>query len=162
MGSFLFRFLGLPAICLLVGFAGGWKLRGDADAASAVHAAQNVIKAVQRQSSVNTAVAVKAQAQQDRIVYRTQTLIKEIPKYVTVEADSRCSISMGFGRLLNDAARGDVQASPPTSDQLADTPSTLDLVTVGRSVVGNYGTANEQAIQLNNILDWAKASGLEN
>jgi len=160
MSAFLFRWLGLPSLCLLIGLGAGWKLRGDADAASALHAAQGVIKAVQRQSTVNETVAVKAQAQQDRIVYRTQTLVQEVPKYVTIQADSRCVIPLGFGRLLNDAASGNVSAAPSGPGQSADTPSTLDLVAVGRSVVSNYGAANLSATEVNNLLDWAQASGL--
>ena len=160
MSAFLFRWLGLPAICLLIGFAGGWKLRGDADAGAAVHQLKGVVAAVQKQGAVNTTVAIKAQATQDRIVYRTQTLIQEVPKYVTVEADSRCVIPLGFGRLLNDAASGNVPAAPTGPGQSADTPSTLDLVAVGRSVAGNYGKANLSAAEVNDLLDWAKASGL--
>lgn len=75
-----------------------------------------------------------------RTVYRD--LIKEVPVYVTAEADRRGYVPYGFVRLLDAAAAGRPAPAPvPGSAPGADeAPSGFVLSDVAGSVVGNYET----------------------
>lgn len=84
-----------------------------------------------------------------QIEERTRTIVKEVPRYVTVEADRACPIPAGFVRLHDAAAAGEdgVPADPPagSSDAAA---SGVALSTVAATVVDNYGTCQRNAEQL--------------
>ena len=85
---------------------------------------------------------------------RTQTIIREVPVYVTPEADARCVIPVGFVRLHDSAAEGRPVEPTGTPDAPAEGVS---LSTVTETVVGNYGAAHENAEQLRALQDWIRA-----
>lgn len=102
-----------------------------------------VVVVVQRQGAVNAAVQAAQAAEQSRIRIVTKTLIKEVPTYVTPKADARCVVPDGFVRLHDAAAAGvELPAVPDRAGQPPDTPSGLELSSVGRTVVANYGACN--------------------
>ena len=101
-------------------------------------AAKQDARAAEVSAEVRQATAEK------QVEYRTvtKTLIKEVPKYVTVTSDSRCVVPLGFVRL-HDLAAGSGQAFVPAAPGgSVETPSGLDLSTVSSTVVANYGTAH--------------------
>ncbi len=84
-----------------------------------------------------------------------ETIIKEVPIYVTKESDARCVIPAGFVRVHDDAAANRV--SEPTGNAHA-APSGVALSAVAETVAGNYATCHQNAEQLKAIQDWLKAT----
>lgn len=57
----------------------------------------------QKAKSDKLALDLIAEQQKKKVVYKTIT--KEVPKYVTIEADSNCPVPDGFVGLWNDASQ---------------------------------------------------------
>ena len=81
------------------------------------------------------------------------TLTKEIPIYVTAQADARCLVPVGFARV-HDAAATDVLPGPPGAADAQ--PSDLALSAVAGTVVDNYTTCHVAAAQLTALQDWVR------
>lgn len=90
--------------------------------------------AITRKTEEQTTAAVE----RIKVVYRD--LIKEVPTYVTPEADRRCDLPVGFVRLHDQAAAGLPQVSAPAGD-VRDAPSGVPLSAASGVIVGNYGVA---------------------
>lgn len=63
---------------------------------------------VERLQAVNRQVEVRYMDRVRTVQGKTQTIVKEVPRYVTQIDDSRCAIPDGFISLLNAAAQGRV------------------------------------------------------
>lgn len=74
------------------------------------------------------------------------TITKEIPVYVTVEADAACPIPVGFVRVHNAAAEG-VPLGEPAGDSNAPAAG-LTLSAVAATVNDNYAACHENAEQV--------------
>ena len=149
-----YRLLALTAIGIaLVGF--GW-IKG------ASHVQAQWDAAIQQQA-LQTAAARERQAQAtvkvvtqyvDRVrVVREkgETIIKEVPVYVPVQADAACTINRGFVRLHDAAAAGEL----PTALGDADAPAEgLALSAVAGTLAANYQTCHENAEQLRALQAW--------
>ena len=66
------------------------------------------------------------------------TIVKEVPVYVPVQADAACTINRGFVRLHDAAAAG------------------LALSAVAGTVAGNYQSCHENAEQLRALQAWVR------
>lgn len=141
MMGFLFKFFVLPVLCLAAGFTAGWKVHDWRDASAEVTSVKRVVRVVQRQGTVNQAVAVDQQAVQDRIRTVTKTIIEKVPIYVTAKADAHCVVPTGFVRMHDAAALG-LPPVPVGDGRSIDGPSGLELSTVADTVVANYGACN--------------------
>ena len=84
---------------------------------------------VERLQAVNRQVEVRYMDRVRVVQAKAQTIVKEVPKYVTQIDDSRCVIPDGFVRLLNAAAQGDVP-------EPAGTTSAAEPATVAGSLPG--------------------------
>jgi hypothetical protein len=135
------------------GFLAGWRAHGWKDAAAAAKAEVHAIHVVQTQAAVAQKVAVRQQAAQDRVRVVTRTITKEIPAYVTLEADAGCVVPDGFRRLHDAAAAGVLPAAEPPGKS-ADAPSGLALSAVADTVSRNYGICHETAERLKGWQDW--------
>lgn len=151
-----YRLLALVALAVtLIGF--GW-ING------AEHVQARWDASVQQQTLQATAVrerqaqaTVKVVTQYvDRIrVVREKgdTIIKEVPVYVPVQADAACTINRGFVRLHDAAAAGELPK--PAGD--ADAPAAgLALSAVAGTVAGNYQSCHENAEQLRALQAWVR------
>ena len=79
------------------------------------------------------------------------TIIKEVPVYVPVQADAACTINRGFVRLHDAAAAG--KLPEPARD--ADAAATgIALSAVAGTVAANYQTCHENAEQLRALQTW--------
>ncbi|MNL51603.1 hypothetical protein D3C87_1747140 [compost metagenome] len=104
--------------------------------------------------AVTDAVATKHETAvvQIRTVYRD--IVKEVPTYVTAQADAACVVPVGFVRFHDAAAAGRF----PDSAGLADeAPSGIALSAVAAAVGENYGTYAEVSRQLIDLQDWVGA-----
>ena len=151
-----YRLLALAALGLaLVGF--GW-VKG------AGHVQTQWDTAVQQQALQATAVR-EEQAQAtveviteyvDRVrVVREKgdTIIKEVPVYVPVQADAVCTINRGFVRLHDAAAAGALPEPARDADAAA---AGIALSAVAGTVATNYQTCHETAEQLRALQAWVR------
>lgn len=70
------------------------------------------------------------------------TIIKEVPVYVPAQADAACTVNLGFVRLHDAAAAGELTTPARDSDAAA---SSIALSTVATTVAANYQTCHETA-----------------
>lgn len=83
------------------------------------------------------------------------TLTKEIPVYVTAQADAACSVPVGFVRVHDAAAANDLPGPPGVADAQ---PSGLALSTVAGTVVDNYATCHAAIEQVMALQAWVRAN----
>ncbi|NPZ19527.1 hypothetical protein DZ956_022390 [Pseudomonas aeruginosa] len=80
-----------------------------------------------------------------------RTIIKEVPIYVSAEADRACTVNAGFVRLHDAAAAG---VLPPDPAGAADArPAGIALSAVAETVAGNYTACHANTEQLNSLLE---------
>jgi hypothetical protein len=108
------------------------------------------------QAAVTSQVETKAATtlQRERVV--TRTITERIPIYVPVEADARCIVPVGFVRVHDAAAVGDLSAVPESAGVADGGPSGLALSDVAEAVADNYGSARQNAGQLKALQDWIR------
>ena len=81
---------------------------------------------------------------------------KEVPVYVTSQADADCVINNGFVRLHDAASAGTLPPGPSDTDAAA---AAVALSTVAETVAANYGACHENAEQLIALQGWVNAVG---
>ena len=149
-----YRLLALTALGIaLVGF--GW-MKGAShvqarwDAAIQQQALQTA--AIRERQAQATVKVVTQYVDRIRVVReKGDTIIKEVPVYVPVQADAVCSINRGFVRLHDAAAAGEL----PEPARDADAASAgIALSVVAGTVAANYQTCYENAEQLRALQEW--------
>ncbi|GEM_PF-2124731 len=151
------------AIALAAGGIGGWKLhdglvhqphlRADAEAS------RQALAAARKTEAVGTSIAVQVrdqtEAKQAEIRTVTNTILKEVPRYVSTmvkcpaipasagaaaqpERVAVADVSVGFGLLHDAAARGVAPVSPGPGVDL-DAPRGTGMPAVAGTVARNYG-----------------------
>lgn len=151
------------AVAGLVGFAGGWKLQSDISAGKihkleldykeaelrAVNQAREdqrrldeiALDAAKRQAATQAALTVKAKRQ-----------LAEVSKHVK-NRPNNC-VTIGFIRVLDAAVHGAIASSLALPAGVSDDScAPVDAVTLARSIVDNYNTANANAAQLNALTE---------
>lgn len=107
----------------------------------------------QRQAEATVQVVTKY-VDRIKIVRETgATIIKEVPVYVSAEADTACVLPRGFVRLHDAAAAGRLADLPGAADA---TPSGITLSTVAGTVADNYERCHENAEQLTALQAWIR------
>ncbi len=86
------------------------------------------------------------------------TIIKEIPRYVPVQADASCVVPRGFVRLHDNAAAGTVP-DPGTGDADA-APSGVALSSVAATVADNYTDSHANSEQLTELQELLRDQGV--
>lgn len=129
------------------------RLREQWDAANAAQAV--AVAEVREKQAEETVEVVTQYVDRVRIVRaKADTIIKEVPVYVTAEADAACAVNRGFVRLHDSAAAGD---GLPGTPELADAaPAAVALSAVAGTVAANYSRCHENAEQLMALQDWAR------
>ena len=137
----------------LVGF--GWikgasHVQAQWDAAIQQQALQTA--AIRERQSQATVKVVTQYVDRVRIVReKGETIIKEVPVYVPVQADAACTINRGFVRLHDAAAAGDLPEPARDVDAAA---TGIALSAVAGTVAANYQTCHENAEQLTALQVW--------
>ena len=151
------------ALSLAVGFGGGWKARdliadaADAERAKAeLRAAKVTAKRVAVADRITADVGRKAEDRQVEIRTVTQTLIREVPIYVTAETDRRYLVPVGLVRLHDAAALGLPSALPDPTGRADDAPSAVAASTFGSTVADNYGTCRADQARLGDLQEWVR------
>lgn len=149
-----YRLLALAALGIAL-FSFGW-LKGASHVQAQWDAATAALQQAQAQAQIRQAQAtVKVVTEYvDRIrVVREKgdTIIKEVPVYVPVQADAACTINRGFVRLHDAAAAGELPEPIRDADAAA---AGLTLSAVAGVVVANYQACHENAEQLRALQQW--------
>lgn len=152
-----YRLLALALLAVaLLGF--GWvkgasHVQGEWDAAIGKQAVQ--VATVKVKQAEATVQVVTKYVDRVKVVRKTgDTIIKEVPVYVTAEADAACVLSRGFVRLHDAAAAGRIPEPAGGADaSLAG----IALSAVAGTVADNYGRCHENAEQLTALQDWVRA-----
>lgn len=127
------------------------KLRGEIAAANAKRRSE-VAEYVTDMSARNTALAGELRAERGREKTTTQTLLKEVTRYVTPLADSRCVVPAGFV-LHHDAAwRGTPVPSAPSGS--VDAPSGISLSRVESVNTENAGACRDLLAEVRGWRRW--------
>lgn len=90
----------------------------------------------------------------DRIVKETgDAIIKEIPKYISKDADAQCVVPNGFVVLHDSASRNEVPDSTRGVDEGA---SKVKISGIAETVTENYTTYHQVSQQLRALQEWIK------
>ena len=151
-----YRWLALAVLGIaLVGF--GWiKGAGHVQAQwdAAVQKQTLQAAAVRERQAQATVKVITQYVDHIRVVRETgDTIIKEVPVYVPVQADAACTINRGFVRL-HDAAAGGALPDPARDTDAA--AAGIALSAVAATVATNYQTCHETAEQLSALQTWAR------
>ena len=151
-----YRLLALAALGLtLVGF--GWvKGAGHVQAQWDTAVQQQALQAttVREEQAQATVKVVTEYVDRIRVVReKGDTIIKEVPVYVPVQADAACTINRGFVRLHDAAAVGALPEPARDTDAAA---ADIALSAVAGTVATNYQTCHETAEQLRALQTWVR------
>ena len=143
-----YRWLAIAALAVaLIGF--GWiKGAGHVQAQWDASAQQQTLQAaaIRERQAQATVKVVTDYVDRVRIVReKGDTIIKEVPVYVPVQADAACTINRGFVRLHDAAAAGELPEPARSAD--ADAAGLAHSAVAG-IVAANYQTCHETAEQL--------------
>lgn len=83
------------------------------------------------------------------------TITREVPVYVTPQADAACIVPTGFVRVHDSAAAA--QPMPGPAGAADARPSGVALSTVAGTVADNYTTCHATAAQLIALQAWARS-----
>ena len=151
-----YRLLALAALGLaLVGFGwvkGAGHVQAQWDAAVQQQALQAA--AVREEQAQATVEVITEYVDRVRVVReKGDTIIKEVPVYVPVQADAACTINRGFVRLHDAAAAGELPEPARDTDAAA---ADIALSAVAGTVATNYQTCHETAEQLRALQTWVR------
>lgn len=93
-------------------------------------------------------IAAKAQKQ------KTITIVKEVSKYVTQNADAQCVIPVGFVWLHNTSLTGEDAIVPGSEPGDADAPTAVKLSEVSATVGNNYAECVERGEVIKRWQEW--------
>jgi len=104
-------------------------------------------------AEASTKVVTKYITKVEVVKEKGEALIKEIPKYISKDADAKCDVPNGFVVLHDSASRNEVPDSTRSVD--AGT-SEVKLSDVATTVTENYTTYHKVAEQLKSLQEWIK------
>ncbi|KAF1719834.1 hypothetical protein CSC75_14070 [Pseudoxanthomonas wuyuanensis] len=155
----------LALIAALVG-GGVWQQHRIDAAQQATREALARVKAVEgerdtaqeetRLARANVRVVTQYVDRVQTVYVQGKTITKEIPVYVTPEADAACVIPVGFVRIHN-AAAANTAAEPSTGDPDAPAPG-LTLSAIAETVADNYTQYHALGEQVIGLQDYIRAS----
>ena len=143
-----YRLLALAALAVaLIGF--GWvKGAGHVQARWDAAVQQQTLQAtaIRERQALAAVKVVTEYVDRVRIVReKADTIVKEVPVYVPVQADAACTINRGFVRMHDAAAAGELPEPARDADAAA---ADIALSAVAGTVATNYQTCHETAEQL--------------
>ena len=141
----------LVVVALAV-LSGAWLWNSYQDAQERAEDATKTVAQLRAQLDSTEAGVVTVTQYVDRvrtIEVKGDTIVKEIPRYVTPQADASCTIPVGFVRLHDAAAAGAVLDQDSRGADAAS--SGLALSAVAATVAGNYTSAHADAAQLDEL-----------
>jgi hypothetical protein len=80
-------------------------------------------------------------------------IIKQVPVYISKDADAKCDVPTGFVMLHDSASRNEV---PDSTRKVDGTTSSVKISGVAETVIDNYTTYYQVAEQLRSLQEWIK------
>ena len=154
-----YRWLAIAALAVALTGLGWVKGAGHVQSQwdAAVHQQTLQIAAVRQRQAEATVQVVTRYVDRVRVVReKGDTIIKEVPIYVPVQADAACTINRGFVRLHDAAAAGELPEPARDADAAA---AGIALSAVAGTVAANYQTCHENAEQLRALQEWIGEMG---
>jgi hypothetical protein len=152
------------AILVLLAAVGGLAWWATASYSAAVQRATRAEAAAtalrdQLKNAKAATVTVTQYVDRERVIrLKGDTIIKEVPRYVPVQADAACVVPRGFVRLHDAAAAGTVP-TPDTRDADA-APSGVALSAVAGTVAANYTDCHVDAARLSSLQQTLRDQGV--
>ncbi|MCB0078827.1 MAG: hypothetical protein KDD73_15555 [Anaerolineales bacterium] len=87
---------------------------------------------------------------------KTRTIVKEVPRYVTVENDRACPVPDGFVRVYDAAIRQDSLPPDPAAAGVDGAPTGIALSDVARNAAENYGVCHQYAARVAALQDYLR------
>lgn len=113
----------------------------------------------QLDNAQSAAVTVTQYVDRERVIrLKGDTIVKEVPRYVPVQADAACVVPRGFVRL-HDAAAAGTLPSPDTGDADA-APAGIALSAVASTVAANYTGCHVDAARLTSLQQTLRDQGV--
>jgi hypothetical protein len=144
-------YLIVGAVCAALGGAATWRVMSWHEQAQKTQVITKTVKQIVYQDHVTERVVTKYIAAKAKVVEHTQTLIQEVPVYVTPEADARCVVNLGTVRLWQRAVKGPV---PDASAGADDAPSGLACSDLAQAIAQVAGQYDLTASQLTALQSW--------
>lgn len=141
--------------------AGAWFTDRYKKSVQRAAAAETLVASLRAQLDNTDAGVVEVSKYVDRVQtirVKGDTIVKEIPRYVTVVADAACTVPGGFVRLHDTAASGGVLDQDPRGTDA--TASGVPLSAVAGTVADNYTTGHINAARLTALQDTLRAQGV--
>lgn len=114
----------------------------------------------QLKNTQDATVTVTQYVDRERVIrLKGETIVKEVPRYVPIQADAACVVPRGFVRLHDAAAAGAVP-DPDTGDSDA-APSGVALSAVAGTVAGNYTDSHANSEQLKTLQQALRDQGVK-
>ena len=104
-------------------------------------------------AEVTTKVITKYVTKIEVVKEKGNVIIKEIPKYISKDADAKCDVPNGFVVLHDSASRNEV---PDSTRSIDAGTSEVKLSDVATTVTENYTTYHKVAEQLKSLQEWIK------
>lgn len=104
-------------------------------------------------AEVTTKVITKYVTKIEVVKEKGDAIIKEIPKYISQDADAKCPVPTGFVVLHDSASRNEV---PDSTRSIDAGTSEVKLSDVATTVTENYTTYHKVAEQLKSLQEWIK------
>jgi len=136
---------------LALGAGGTWRVMSWHEQAQQTQVITKTVKQIVYQDRVTEKVVTQYVKVKGDDIIHTETLLQEVPTYVTKEADARCVVSLGFVRVWNSAVHGPVPDATAGAD---DAPSGLACSDVAKAAVQIAGTYDATSHQLTALQDW--------
>jgi len=153
--------LGTVVTLLAAAAAGAWFTDRYRETVRRADASETMVASLRAQLDSTDAGVVEVTKYVDRVQtihVKGDTIVKEIPRYVTIEADAACTVPGGFVRLHDAAATGSVLDSDSGDADAA--PSGVPLSAVVGTVADNYTTGHINAARLTALQDTLRAQGV--
>lgn len=103
--------------------------------------------------AISTQSSVKQTAAQTQVITRVKTIIERIPSHVSNNV--HC-ITYGLVRVLNGAAGASAYPVPDAASQPDDTCAPVAWRELASDLASDYGSADQNAVELNGLQDWVK------
>lgn len=151
------RLYGLAALLLVAVllFGLGWMARGDHEQDQATQAELDRLnKAFEQGQALGTVRDQVVTQYVDRVQVikeRGATIIKEVPVYVSAQADAACTVNAGFVRVHDLAAAARPLPASDPAGLANEAGSGVALSAVATTVADNYTSCNANAEQLTKL-----------
>jgi len=104
-------------------------------------------------AEVTTKVITKYVTKIEVVKEKGNEIIKQVPVYITKDADAKCDVPTGFVVLHDSASRNEV---PDSTRSIDAGTSEVKLSDVATTVTENYTTYHKVAEQLKSLQEWIK------